>query len=46
MATVTTTYFFLSDQASTDRSVAPSWTKPQASSSQAQSWKFVSAKAS
>ncbi len=41
MATVTTTYFFITDTRATDRSQAATWTKPPVSSSLVQSWRWA-----
>jgi hypothetical protein len=45
MATVSTTYFFITDLRSIDRSVAPAWSPPRETSSLAQAWKWALAPA-
>jgi hypothetical protein len=43
MATVSTTYFFISDLRSIDRSVAPAWSRLKETSSLAQAWRWAPA---
>jgi hypothetical protein len=43
MATVTTTYFFMTDDRATDRTQAPGWRRPQESSSTLAAWKWTAA---
>ncbi len=41
MASVTTTFFYITDTRATDRSAQPTWTKPPVTSSLAQPWRWV-----
>jgi hypothetical protein len=41
MATVTTTFFFITDTRATDRSVSQTWSPPPATSSQPGSWQWA-----
>jgi hypothetical protein len=44
MATVTTTYFFITDTRATDRSTSQTWSRPPVTSSHPAPWKWVATK--
>jgi hypothetical protein len=41
MATVTTTFFYITDTRATDRSVQATWVRPPVTSSLTQPWRWV-----